>query len=249
MNQKSLRHFQQKLREEKKKLEEQVDSFNSGGLRESLLESTQELSRYDNHPGDLGTEEFERSKDLALRDNARIQLQKIDDALESIREGTYGYCRRCGREIPRERLEAIPETTLCLECREEMEGAGDINRRPIEEQVILPPFGGQFSDPRQKHPDEEEAIMYDGEDTWQALARTAEHASESRSGAYFGPMDLDEDQGYVEAIEGIPYFKGADGMFYEDTGAYIDDEEAPEERVTGDAGWDRVRREKHGEET
>ncbi|CEP69489.1 Zinc finger, DksA/TraR C4-type [Moorella glycerini] len=241
---KFLEHFRQKLLEEKKRLEEQIDTFNSGGLRESLLESTQELSRYDNHPGDLGSEEFERSKDLALRDNARIQLQKIDDALESIQEGTYGYCRVCGQEIPRERLEAIPETTLCLECRKKMEGAGDINRRPIEEQVILPPFGGQFSDPYQKHPDEEEAIMYDGEDTWQDLAQTIEHASESRSGAYFGPLDLDEDQGYVEPVEGIPYFKGADGMFYEDTGAYIDDEGAPEEKVIGDAGWDRVLRDR-----
>ncbi len=241
MHQQSMHHLQQKLLAEKQKLREQIDSLNRGGLRESLLESTQELSRYDNHPGDLGSEEFERSKDLALRDNARIQLQKIDDALESIQEGTYGVCRRCGCEIPRERLEAIPETTLCLECREEMEGAGDINKRPIEEQVILPPFGGQFSDPRQKHPDEEEAIMYDGEDTWQDLAQSIEHASESRSGSYFGPLDLDEDQGYVEAVEAIPYFKGADGMFYEDTGAYIDDEGAPEERLAGDAGWDRLR--------
>ncbi|MBC7324892.1 MAG: hypothetical protein H5T99_06220, partial [Moorella sp. (in: Bacteria)] len=90
---------------------------------------------------------------------------------------------------------------------------GDINRRPIEEQVLLPPFGGQFSDPRQKHPDEEEALMYDGEDTWQDLARTIVHASESRGGAYFGPLDLDEDRGYVEAVEAIPYFKGADSMF------------------------------------
>ncbi|MDN5345286.1 MAG: hypothetical protein PWQ18_1400 [Clostridia bacterium] len=239
MDQQSLQYFRQKLLAEKQQLEEQIDSLNSGGLRESLLESTQELSRYDNHPGDLGSEEFERSKDLALRDNARIQLQKVADALESIQEGTYGYCRRCGREIPRARLEAVPETTLCLTCRKGMEGAGDINHRPIEEQVILPPFGGQFSDPRQKHPDEEEGLQYDGEDTWQDLARTIEHASESRSGSYFGPLDLDEDQGYVEAVEGIPYFKGADGMFYEDTGAYIDDEEPPAEKVIGDAGWDR----------
>ncbi|AOQ23532.1 TraR/DksA C4-type zinc finger protein [Neomoorella thermoacetica] len=240
MDRQSLAHFRQKLLEEKAGLEEQLDSLNSGGLGESLLESTQELSRYDNHPGDLGTEEFERGKDLALRDNVQVQLRKIEDALQSIAEGTYGYCRRCGREIPRERLEAIPETTLCLECRRKMEGKADKHSRPVEEAVILPPFGGQTTDPHQKHADEEEAVEYDGEDVWQELGRTIEHASEARSGSYFGPLDLDEDQGFVEAVENIPYFRGADGMFYEDTGAYLEDEGAPEEKVIGDAGWDRV---------
>lgn len=242
MDRQTLAHFRQKLLEEKANLEEQLDSLNRSGLRESLMESTQELSRYDNHPGDLGTEEFERGKDLALRDNVQIQLRKIEDALQSMAEGTYGNCRRCGREIPRERLEAIPETTLCLECRREMEGERDKHSRPVEEAVILPPFGGQTSDPHQKHPDEEEAVEYDGEDVWQELGRTIEHASEARSGSYFGPLDLDEDRGYVEAVENIPYFRGADGMFYEDTGAYLKDEGAPEEKVIGDAGWDRVRK-------
>lgn len=248
MNSHSLEKFRQKLLAEKAKLEEQLHSINQGGLRQSLYESTQELSRYDNHPGDLGSEEFERSKDLALRDNIHIQLQKIEDALESINEGNYGRCRSCGQEIPWERLEAIPETTLCLECRQKMEGMGERQKRPIEEEVILPPFGGQASDPYQKHPDEEEAIEYDGEDTWQELGRTIEHASESRSGSYFGPLDLDEDRGNVEGVEEIPYFKGADGMFYEDTGAYIDDEGSPRERVIGDAGWDRVNKNNNGGE-
>ncbi|MGI9859909.1 TraR/DksA C4-type zinc finger protein [Moorella naiadis] len=243
MDQHSLEHFRQKLLAEKAHLEEQLDSLNSGGLRESLFDATQELSRYDNHPGDLGTEVFERSKDRALRDNVQIQLQKIEDALRSMEESTYGYCRRCGREIPRERLEAIPETTLCLACRQEMEGEGDKDSRPVEEAVILPPFGGQTTDPHQKHPDEEEAVEYDGEDVWQELGRTIEHAAEARSGSYFGPLDLDEDQDAVEAVDNIPYFRGADGVFYEDTGAYIDDEGSPEEKVIGDAGWDRVRQE------
>ena len=110
--------FRQQLLAEKARLEELVRSLNEDGLGESLFETTQELSRYDNHPGDLGSEVFERSKDLALRDNLQIQLQKINDALASISKGTYGYCQDCGREISLERLEAVPETTLCLECRQ-----------------------------------------------------------------------------------------------------------------------------------
>lgn len=236
----SVDRFRRKLLADKARLEELIKSINERGLRQSLFESTQELSRYDNHPGDLGSEEFERSKDLALRDNLNIQLNKIGDALTSINEGTYGRCRSCDREIPRERLEAIPETTLCLQCSEETEGAGKRRQRPIEEEVILPPFGSQTSDPYQKHPDGDEANEYDGEDVWQELGRTIEHASEAGSGSYYGPLDMDEKQGGVEGIEQIPYFKGADGMYYEDTGAYIDDEDNPQEKVSDGAGWERL---------
>jgi len=216
--------------------EEQLRSFRLGGLDEAMRESIQELSGYDNHPGDLGSELFERSKDLALRDNALLQLRKIQEALESIREGTYGRCLRCGREIPLERLEAVPETTLCLECRRAAEKPrGGQRRRPLEEEVVSPPFGGFYGDRGTA-----DRMIEGGEDTWQALAQTTEHASEAGSGSYYGPLDLDEDHGYVDPVEGIPYFKGADGMFYQDAGAYIDDEGYPGAPLIGDEGCDRL---------
>ncbi|MGI9951121.1 TraR/DksA C4-type zinc finger protein [Moorellaceae bacterium AZ2] len=238
MDQQKLEYFRRKLLALRAAYEEQRRSFRYGGLGESMQDSIQELSSYDNHPGDLGSELFERSKDLALRDNAVLQLQKIQDALESIREGTYGRCKRCGEEIPLERLEAVPETTLCLECRRAVEKkrTGQ-NHRPVEEEVVLLPFGG-LRDFRMKG-EEDDRVIYGGEDTWQELARTTEHASEARTGSYYGPMDLDEDHGYVDPVEGIPYFKGADGMFYEDTGAYINDEGPPREPLVGDEGWDK----------
>ncbi|MDN5346837.1 MAG: hypothetical protein PWP65_401 [Clostridia bacterium] len=227
-------YFRNRLLQSKDALEKQLESINAGGLQDPLRESIQELSSYDNHPGDLGTEVFERSKDLALRDNIRLQLQKIEDALESLERGDYGICRRCGREISRERLEAIPETTFCLACRQEYEREERKRVRPIEEEIIRLPFGRPAGIGQ--------GMEYDGEDAWQDVARWTEHAERSRAGSYYGGSDLNEDWGYVEDIEALPYFKGADGVFYEDVGAYIDDELAPEERLIGDEGWDIVGR-------
>lgn len=238
MDKEKLEYFRRKLLALRAAYEEQLRSFRYGGLKESLQDSIQELSSYDNHPADLGSELFERSKDLALRDNATLQLQKIEDALDSMREGTYGRCRRCGQDISWERLEAVPETTLCLGCRQAMEGKEEARRRPIEEEVIFPPFGGLKS--HRSVSQGEDRLIYDGEDAWQELAKTTEHASEAGIGSYYGPLDMDEDRGYVEQVDGIPYFKGADGMFYKDTGAYIDDESSPREPLVGDEGWDKA---------
>ncbi|HIE03315.1 MAG TPA: TraR/DksA family transcriptional regulator [Candidatus Latescibacteria bacterium] len=48
-------------------------------------------------------------------------LEAVNQALERIKEGTYGICVRCGREISEERLEAIPTASLCLSCQQELE--------------------------------------------------------------------------------------------------------------------------------
>ncbi len=45
------------------------------------------------------------------------RLQLIDSALARIENGKYGICMKCGKKIPRERLEAIPYALLCVECK------------------------------------------------------------------------------------------------------------------------------------
>ncbi|WP_251037833.1 TraR/DksA C4-type zinc finger protein [Paenibacillus albidus] len=72
--------------------------------------STGELSSVDNHPGDIGTETFERSRDLAINDKLAQELEEIEAALQRMDEGTYGICIASKEEIPYERLEAIPYT-------------------------------------------------------------------------------------------------------------------------------------------
>ncbi|WP_152656151.1 TraR/DksA C4-type zinc finger protein [Oceanobacillus sp. CFH 90083] len=73
-----------------------------------------ELSNYDNHPADTGTELFEREKDSALQRLAESELEEINNSLHAMEEGTYGICKVCGENIDPERLEALPTADCCV---------------------------------------------------------------------------------------------------------------------------------------
>jgi DnaK suppressor protein len=62
------------------------------------------------------TQVFEQQRDLALRDHEKAQLMQVEAALAALGDGSYGTCRSCGQPIPAGRLEAIPWTTLCIDC-------------------------------------------------------------------------------------------------------------------------------------
>lgn len=70
---------------------------------------------------DHATDTFDRELDDTLEENAEQILHEIRVALERIDEGTYGTCSACGKEIPRERLEAVPYATLCVEDKRRLE--------------------------------------------------------------------------------------------------------------------------------
>lgn len=106
-------------------------------------EPNTELSMYDNHPGDLGTEMSDRLKDSAIEEHSENQVDLIDTALEAIENGSYGQCKVCGEDIPLERLEAIPYTLYCVEHTPSKKIADD---RPVEED-LLPLHGPDFSFP------------------------------------------------------------------------------------------------------
>lgn len=83
----------------------------------SLLEETGELlsSSADNHLADTASATFDRELDEGLEEDAERQLHEVETALGRMEDGSYGTCEVCGREIPRERLEAIPWTSLCVD--------------------------------------------------------------------------------------------------------------------------------------
>jgi RNA polymerase-binding transcription factor DksA len=53
-----------------------------------------------------------------LRHRLAHRSQELAEALERVREGTYGMCQACGRRIPRRRLQALPTARLCVPCQE-----------------------------------------------------------------------------------------------------------------------------------
>lgn len=76
-----------------------------------------ELSAVPNHPGDRGSDSFEQILSLALLENESSAMREIDVALERMNQGTYGSCEDCGNPIGRMRLRALPQATLCRNCK------------------------------------------------------------------------------------------------------------------------------------
>ena len=90
----------------------------------SLEEDAGELSSYRFHMADIGSEAMEREKQFLLASKEGERLYRIDEALRRLYSDPerFGTCERCGREIGMERLEVIPEATLCATCQAEVEG-------------------------------------------------------------------------------------------------------------------------------
>src|SRR5690349_7000629 len=100
--------LKRQLLQEKDDLEKQMKGNANFGLKGSISDSISELSTYDNHPADIGTEVFERGKDLALGENAEHHLTDVFRALADMESGEYGICKACGKPISLERLQALP---------------------------------------------------------------------------------------------------------------------------------------------
>jgi len=161
MNRSDLDHYKEVLLRKKQEEEDLSQSIRDNGLSKSLTDSISEFSTYDNHPADVATETFERSKDIALLENSQRILDYINKALQRIDSGDYGTCESCGRKISEERLRIAPYVSTCTQCSRSAEGY-NTNRRGEEE--LGEAFKGIFED----QPDN---AAYDGEDAWQEVDR------------------------------------------------------------------------------
>jgi DnaK suppressor protein len=102
--------------------------------RDELRRSLGELTEANPQPVDAiqaseGPQDFEESAiditemedERAIRANERKLLNDVEQALERIRQGTYGKCTNCGKPIDEKRLEAMPWAALGIECEERLE--------------------------------------------------------------------------------------------------------------------------------
>ncbi len=186
------------LLKEKSEVKENLEHNDHLGLeRGHYHESAGELSSYDNHPADEGTDLYEREKDIALKEHYELQLKNIDRALEAMENGTYGMCEVCGKEIPLERLQALPNTTYCIEHSPDQVTSP---KRPLEEGVLMAPFGKFDMD------EKDENVAFDAEDSWQTVAQWG--TSETPSDLAFSEdnyhdiyPESDENISYVEDFE------------------------------------------------
>ncbi len=112
MNGKQLAYFRDLLLVWRKELEE-------GNL--STMHDLRENSAIEADLTDQATIEYEQTLELRNRDRARKLISKIDEALERIRDGEFGYCQETGDPIGIGRLLARPIATLSIEAKRRQE--------------------------------------------------------------------------------------------------------------------------------
>jgi len=83
---------------------------------DEIVEGSELVNTDDEHDPEGATIAFERAQVLALLASARERLAALDAARERLAAGRYGTCAACGRPIPPERLDAVPDTTRCVAC-------------------------------------------------------------------------------------------------------------------------------------
>jgi DnaK suppressor protein len=101
------------LEGEQKRLTEELEQLQTGA---STSDERREGSPFGKREEEA-TETLELEKRLALENRIRQELAGIEHALHKFEEGTYGLCDNCGQPIDPARLEALPQASLCLNCK------------------------------------------------------------------------------------------------------------------------------------
>ena len=113
MEKKKLDHFRKRLEERQQDLRRMVTKTEQDG-RTVDEDSAQDIA-------DRAASSYTKEFLFSQSNNDRQILQMVDGALARIREGNFGECISCGKEINAKRLEAVPWTRHCIECQEKLE--------------------------------------------------------------------------------------------------------------------------------
>jgi RNA polymerase-binding protein DksA len=112
LDEKTLQELKEKLLEEKKRLEADLQKI-----------ATKDNGEYEPNVEDLGrslednAEEVEEyATNLGITETLEKNLHDVEDALERMEKGTYGNCENCNQEIPLERLRVFPAARNCVRC-------------------------------------------------------------------------------------------------------------------------------------
>lgn len=200
MKNNELSEFKSKLLKEKRRLLNTIDSIDENIHDSSFKNYSSELSVYDNHPADIGTETFMLAQDINLKNNEEEILSKVEAALTKIENGSYGKCEVCNNEIKSERLEIIPYVKTCKNCMDHENVTDEMNNyRPSEEDSLGFPFGKNYKDFS-----EEEYVGTDGEDIIQKVDEYNKINTDpsEKTGDEIGIYDNIE-HGTVEEVEKI----------------------------------------------
>lgn len=113
MDKKRIEQFKKKLETRQRELHGIVSRIEQDG-RTADSDAAQDIA-------DRAANSYTKEFLFSQSNNERQLLQMVENALERIREGTFGECVNCGHEINAKRLDAVPWTSYCIACQEKQE--------------------------------------------------------------------------------------------------------------------------------
>ncbi|XOB42772.1 MAG: TraR/DksA family transcriptional regulator [Candidatus Nealsonbacteria bacterium] len=121
MDKKTIEQFKERLEKEKKQIEKQLKTFAD---KDKNVKGDWD-TRFPKWNGGSGGSALETAADaveeysslLPIEHNLELRLQNINNALENIKRNTYGFCEKCKKPIPADRLKVYPEARLCIKCK------------------------------------------------------------------------------------------------------------------------------------
>jgi DnaK suppressor protein len=112
--------FRERLEAERQRLVDELAAQDRNGVVSGQVVGG-EHAGYGNHLADDASDLFEQEKNLALQQNLKDLLAKVEHALRKFDAGTYGVCEGCGEAMDPARLEALPWAALCVRCKQKVQ--------------------------------------------------------------------------------------------------------------------------------
>ena len=116
MDKQFIKKMEEELITKQTKLREELSSFADKSVKKEDDYNTR-FPDYGDKDEENATEVADFQDNLSLERNLEKLLSEVDVALEKIKEGTYGKCSKCDKEIDVARLEAFPAAILCIDCK------------------------------------------------------------------------------------------------------------------------------------
>ena len=200
MDNNKMKYLKDKLVKEGNQIERTLGQMRENGEASMSEHSPAELSNYDNHPADLGSELYTVEMNMALKVHEQSKLNNIKNALTKFENGSYGICEKCKKEIAYERLEAMPSAKFCIDCEKQKETYERNTPDMQYDEVFDAPFGRKYLNKRE---DDE----FEGLDQLNDLMKYGSADTPQDMGGYedyeeFYTNELDN-QGIVEEVDKI----------------------------------------------
>jgi DnaK suppressor protein len=125
MTKPELKFFESLLNEKKETLIQELGYLEDNTMRLNSKEGAGDLSSHAYHLADHATETQDREQAFHMASREGKYLFYIEEALDRVRNGSFGVCKKCGKLIPKARLEAVPTAKMCIDCKTKQERAAE----------------------------------------------------------------------------------------------------------------------------